>query len=464
MATEPTTPEEPTIPDARSTRREALGRLLGTAGTLAAVAVLATPPPPRPRTRRVPVRFWHMWTAEWEAVIREIADRFNESQSRYEVIPLSVPTASADSKFLLAAVGGDPPDMMAQWNLVLATWAENGVLFPLEELMSAEDRRTLRTDTYSFVRKVGRFQDKLYAIGIGPNLSVCFYRTDHFRDAGLDPDRFPTTLEELTQAGETLTRFDRTGRLKRIGFLPTEYPQFAGLFGGGFYDETTGTVSLNTPPNRRALEYLAEAHRKLGFENIVRFTSGLTGDSGGSVDWPFISGAYSIVVDGQWRIEQLAKFAPDLPYRTAPLPPPNGGTPNAGWANADMLLIPRDARQPEGAWEFIRFWSGLTRPETAAEFFLRGGWLPIRPAIAESPIYRDYVRKYPALRTFLEVLPSPNLQPPPPVPYQAFLADSISRMQDLVKRGTLTPERALETLETDIRQERQRRRKLGYAE
>jgi multiple sugar transport system substrate-binding protein len=236
------------------------------------------------------------------------------------------------------------------------------------------------------------------------------------------------------------------------------------LFGGGFYEERTGQVTLNTPPNLRALEYLARENRKLGYENVVRFTSGLAGDSSGGIDWPFISGAYSISLDGQWRVEQLAKFAPRLEYRTAPLPAPAFGRPNAGWATADMLLIPRAAREPRGAWEFIRFWAGLDQPERAAQFYIWGGWLPITDAIANAPIYRAYLERFPTFRTFIDLLPSENLEPPPPVPYQAFLSDQIGRIQDRVIRGTLAPREALVRLEAEITRERARRRELGYAE
>ncbi len=36
-------------------------------------------------TVRKKVRFWHMWTAEWKDVVDRIVDRFNKSQSEYEV-------------------------------------------------------------------------------------------------------------------------------------------------------------------------------------------------------------------------------------------------------------------------------------------------------------------------------------------------------------------------------------------
>jgi multiple sugar transport system substrate-binding protein len=448
------------------TRREILKASLGGAAAVGLGGVLALPGPAARREApgRTPVRFWHLWTAEWQGVVERIVAEFNRSQDRYEVIPLSIPSAGSEAKCLLAAAGGDPPDVMAQWNLVLPTWAENGVLQPLDELMTPAERRLFRGQAYPFAQKVGTFRGHVYAIGLGPNLLACYYRTDHFRAVGLDPDRFPATLEALTAAAEKLHRFDRDGHLTRIGFLPEQFTQLAVLFGGGFYDERSGQVTLNTPQNLRALQFLAEQHRRLGYENVVRFTSGLAGDSSGGIDWPFISGAYSITLDGQWRVEQLEKFAPRLAYRTAPLPPPSGGRAKAGWATADMLLIPRGSKQPRGAWEFIRFWTGLELPERAARFYIWGGWLPITDALARAPAYQAYLRQHPTFRTFIDLLPSDNLEPPPPVPYQAFLSDRIGRTQDRVVRGTLTPRQALAQLAADVAKEQARRRELGYAE
>ena len=63
-----------------------------------------------------------------------------------------------------------------------------------------------------------------------------------------------------------------------------------------------------------------EARKRLGLDRVIRFQSGLSSDSGAS--WPFISGTYSVTLDGEWRVEQMRRYAPGLEYRTTPLPPP----------------------------------------------------------------------------------------------------------------------------------------------
>jgi multiple sugar transport system substrate-binding protein len=416
---------------------------------------------PRKYPDRIPVRFWHMWTAEWKVVVEQIVDRFNESQDLYEVIPLSVPGTAADSKFLLSVAGGAPPDVMAQWNQVIPKWAESGLIVPLNDFMSPEKWEEFQRTTYPAALKIGMYRGNLYGVATGLDLYACYCRLADLREAGLDPNQFPDTLDDLVRWGEELTKFTPDGDLARIGFLPSGLAMYAPAFAGGFYDWTQGVVTLNTPDNLRALTFLVDQRKKFGFGNVIRFESGLTVGVG-NVQWPFISGAYSITVDGQWRVEQIARYAPELEYATFPIPPPKGGRRRAGWVNGNFMIIPKGARQVRGAWEFIKFWSGIENPERAAEFYTWGGWLPMCPAVAEAPKYRQYVQRYPQFKTFLDVLPSENIQPTPPVPYQVYLWDRITQADDAAQRGTLSPRAALERLEEEIAQEIAMRRRFGY--
>lgn len=408
---------------------------------------------------RIPVRFWHMWSAEWKDVVDKIVDRYNRSQDKYEVIALSIPSG-ADTKFLLGTVGGDPPDVMAQWNPVIPTWADSGLLTPFEEVMSPQEKALFDREAYPVVKRIGLYKGKTYGIPIGINVMAVFYLPEAFRKAGLDPDHFPATLEALSADGAKMDQRDAHGNLTRIGFLPYDWLHTAPLFGGGFYDFQKNRLSLGSEANLRCLRYLVNARKALGYDDVLRFQAGLNTASfaGG---WPFIGGAYAAAVDGQWRVEQLAKYAPHLEYRTALLPPPQGGVPGAGLANGNFMVIPRSAKEKQGAWDFIKFWSGLTDPDRAAEFYVMGGWLPLSPQVAQAPAYRAYIEKYPQFKTFLDAVSSPNLQVIPPVGYQVFLNDEITKQEDLAVRGTISPDQAIRNLETDVAREIRRRKELG---
>lgn len=448
----------------RANRAKIAGAATALLVLVGVIIIVAMPgPPPRKYPHRIPVHFWHMWTAQWKTVVDNICDRFNQSQNIYEVIPLSIPGSSGDAKFLLGIAGGDPPDVMAHWNPSIPKWADEGLLVPLNTLMPPGQWKHLQRIMYPAARKIGIYKGNLYGVTTGLNTWACYCRLDYLRQAGLDPNHFPSTLEGLVKWGDKLNRFDQHGHLTRLGFLPNMFMMFAPGFGGGIYNWNTGKLTLDTPQNLRAMTFLVRQRQKLGFDNVVKFMSGLTGGAG-DMTWPFITGAYAIVMDGQWRVQQLAKYAPNLQYITVPLPPPVGGKKDYGWVNGNFMIIPKGAKHVRGAWEFIKFWSGIENPNRAAEFYTWGGWLPMSSAVANAPRYREYVKKHPQFKTFLDLLPSENLQPMPPVPYQMFLWDRITEADDAAMRGSLTPKQALDRVQHEINRELATRKESGYAD
>ncbi|MCX5670925.1 MAG: ABC transporter substrate-binding protein [Planctomycetota bacterium] len=441
--------EEPT-----SRRRLLLWLVRGLFIAAAAVGMLwlflgYEPPEERRWPGREKVVFWHMWTSNWAEVVRRICDRFNDSQDRYEVVPLTVFGGSL--KTLIATSGGDPPDCMAQWEAVIPAWAARGALTPLDTLMPAEEWRALRDRMYPAVRDIGMYQDHFYGLSTGMNVWAVYYRPEYFRQTGLDPDKFPETLEELDALSDRLFQYDKDGRITRIGFTPRWLVHYIATFGGSLYDPATRQITFTNPKNVEALEWITSRADRYGFERILQFESGLSTTMAAS--WPFISGAYAMVLDGQWRVEQLAKYAPELEYRVAPLPPPKGGKPLACWSNGNFTIIPSGARNKAGAWAFMRFWSGVDKPERAAEFYTWGGWLPITPDVAAAPRYQAYCATYPHFRAFLQIMASPNVQVTPPVPVQAYMMSRLTWAEDAALRRHLSPREALEQAARETQRE-----------
>ncbi len=456
-----------TLQDDQTPRLILVLRWVGILAAVAALTVvlvtrsqmLAAAQPAAAQTR-IPVYYWHMWSGQWQPTMERVVSEFNASQTKYEVIPLQVPYASADSKFLMSVAGGDPPDVMAQWTQAISTWSQGGVLSPLDTRMTPAEKKFFLTGTYPVVHQNGWYKGHLYGLVISVDIYACYYRPDQFRAAGLDPNRFPATLEALTTESRKLDQVDSTGRYTRLGFLPQTFVNYAPSFGGGFYDPVTGQATLDTPANLRAMSYLVETSKKLGSDKVRRFNSGLKSQNG--AQWPFIDGSFSVALDGEWRVRQLAQYAPGLEYQVAPLPPPAGGKPGASFSNTGFLTIPAGAKHSEGAWEFIKFWSGLDHPAKAAKYAAWFSWLPTSPAMAASSDYRAYLKQYPQYRTFVDLAASPNIITTPPVPYQLFLMDRIMAVDDLASREALTPAQALEKLKADTDKELGRRKELNY--
>lgn len=419
---------------------------------------------PRQFPQRKIVKFWHRWQGDWEKQVQKIVDSFNASQSNYEVVPVSVPGTGSDSKFILGVIGGDPPDLMSMGSGAVPNMAANGFLTDLSTLMSPEENKRFFVESYPALRQTGMYRGKCYGVTIGADLMALYVNAKQLREAGYDPDNFPKTFEGLVEMGLKLNKFDNKGNLTRLGFSISDLQYLARSFNGGFDLAPNGDLTLNTPQNVRALKAIVDYRKKIGFENAVRFQAGLNNIEG-AASWAFMSGDLSITYDGQWRVEELRKFAPDMDYRVYPIPAPaEGGTPLGGVVGGNYMIVPISAKQKQGAWEFLKFWTGLNNPDRAAAFYNLGGWLPYSPSVANSPTFQKWLKSNPQFQAFLDILASPNCKSAPPIANVQFLTDLITRAEDQAVRGAITTEEALKQLETKFNEERSKRRALGYEE
>jgi len=419
---------------------------------------------PRKYPDRKLVRFWHRWQGDWEKRVQNIVKKFNESQTEYEVVAVSIPGEGADSKFIQATIGGDPPDVMSMPSGPVPNMAASGLLTPLEKYMTPAEKTEFFDHSYPAIRDVGVYHGHCYALTIGADLMALYVNDQQLRDAGFDPDHFPKTLEELEAMGLKLNRYDSKGNLTRLGFMINELAYVSHYFGGGFYIQPDGKLSLNTPENLRALKNIVDYRRKIGFDNVERFQAGLNNIEG-AASWAFMHGDLSVTYDGQWRVEELHDFTPNLKYRVVPIPPPAiGGTPLGGQVGGNFMIVPVSAKDKQGAWEFLKFWTGLDNPDQGADCYTIGGWLPFSPAVANSPNYQNWLKSHRQFQAFLDILGSPNCKAPPAIANVQFLEDLIGRAEDQAVSGAETPEQALKELEDKFKEEEAKRKALGYDE
>ncbi len=430
-------------------------------GALVTVAVIAVLAPPAPSVQRFPKRervvFWHMWGNEYQPVVETIARRFNASQTRYEVVPLYVPADGAMTKFLLSASGGKAPDLVSQWNPVLGTWSDRGLVLPLDTVMTPAEAARYRREAYPIMKDHATYRGRLMAMIAGVDVTAVYYRLDQLKEVGVDADHLPKTMEELMALARRLDRRDASGRLRRVGFLPSSWKALAPTFGGDF--GTSERTTFDTPANRRAAEFVVANQRRLGFENVSRFMASQAADTGMTI--PLIAGNLSIMLDGQWRVKQADDVAPNLPYAVAPVPPPAGGRANASMTDPNYLMIPRASSCPQGAWAFMKFWIGMDDAEAGGRNTSDMGWLPYCDRVARSKAYQAYLRRYPRYRTFVDLVSSPNLQKFPVTALQSFVTTEIGKAEESTGRGTLAPVAALQGLDRTLADETARQRRLG---
>ncbi len=383
---------------------------------------------------RQEVVFWHFWGGKHREIVDDIVARFNASQNEHFVRAIAMPGQNLDLKFFLSVAGGDPPDLLNQDDPVIGDWAARGAIVPLDEIAKPDEVAQLQSWLFPSARRLGTYDGRLFALCNGLDIRALYYNLDMLQDAGFDGP--PQSLEELDRMARTIAPPTLRGQRDHVGYLPDPRRLWAWgiVFGGRFYDEQTGEVLVDSDEVVRALEWMQSYARDYGAEQVSAFRKGDQALAGAA--FPLLQGRYAMLMDGQWRVEEMEKAAEaarasgEVPmnWGVIPLPPPEDGLSEAGWVNGNFFVVPRGGKNPEGAWAFMKFWSGFGGFETdAAQTAASGGWIPASQQVVDQPEFRAYLAKYPEFSAFVELAASPNQVPRPVIPGAAFFDTEITQ-------------------------------------
>ena len=327
---------------------------------------------------RQEVTFWHFWGGEDQPIVDSIVDDFNASQDQYRVRAIAMPGNNLDLKFFLSVAGADPPDLLNQDDPVIADWAHRDVLMPLDELATKEEMKQLDTWLFPAAKELGTYDRKLYGLANGLDIRALYCNQTMLDEYDLP---LPRTIADLDRIAETISPPGQS-EYRRIGFLPNPDRLWAWgvVFGGQFWnphaENAVPLITADDPANVAALDWMSTYSQRYGPSIVGAFRSGeqaLTGTT-----FPMlVDRRYAVMMDGQWRLRDIAAAKQPDDFTVVPLPAPAGGRENAGWVNGNFFVVPKASKCPEGAWAFMKFWAGLQQRSTSRPGLRRrgGGYL-----------------------------------------------------------------------------------------
>jgi ABC-type glycerol-3-phosphate transport system substrate-binding protein len=385
----------------------------------------------------VEVTYWEKWTGFEGEAMRKTVEAFNASQERILVRLLT--TSQVDRKMLMATAGGIPPDVAGLWSFNLIPYADKNALLPLDEF-AAEAGVTQG-------RYISRYWDlcfhrgHLWGLPSTPASLALHWNKRLFREAGLDPDRPPQTIEELDGYAARLTKRDASGKIVQIGFMPAEpgwWPWGWGCFFGGDLWNGKDQLTATADENLRAYRWVRSYADRLGVKQLQVFASGFGSFS--SPENPFLSDIVAMELQGVWMHNFIDKYAQGMEWGAAPFPYPSDRPDLKGTTivEQDVLVIPRGAKHPKEAFEFIAYVNGREGSE-----LLNMGQRKFTPLLDVSPQFRRE-HPNPYIEVFIDLARSPNAVIPPQMPlwqeYQAELGTAF----DQIWLASKTPEDALQ--------------------
>ena len=232
--------------------------------------------------------------------------------------------------------------------------------------------------------------------------NILLYDKNAFRDAGLDPEKPPATLDEVRQYSEKLLRRDGAGNVVRSGIA---------LDVGPWYLENMlvmhGDLYANNENGRdgRATEVVfnQEAGKEFfrWWRDMIRDNLAInTGRNPTGVDNLLAVGAgrAAMTISSSSALRSVISVLessqpPPIDMGVAPLPGLEGSIAGPPVGDSSLWIMKgRPEAEQEAAWKLIKY---LMEPEQQAEWFAGTGFVAVRKSSYDLPAATETVARYP---------------------------------------------------------------------
>ena len=397
------------------------------------------------------ITLWHMNGAGAALdAMNTIVTNFNETIGKEKGIVVDMNYVAAKQsgntqsmeKLMAAVAAGEAPDIAFLDNFQIASWAAQNALTALDDLMAGVG---LTLDgMYDWAKEGSVYQGKTYSIPYNGDVRCLFVNLDMFEAAGLTVDDVPRTIDELTEVAKKLTIEDEQGFVQ-AGIIPWNNAgkpiyTWGWAFGGQFYDKEKNELTVNAPEIIEAVQWEYDLASSFGLTKFRDWANGIITGSGATD--AFISGKVAMTVKRNDELYDINKYAPDMNLHIAPIPTKDASH-TTTWAGGWGWTIPRGAKNPEAAIEFMKF---AVNEESQTILATMTNSLSSLKSVNEA-VYTSN----PQYETILEVLPFAQIRPS--VPVGQLLWDSFNTVLNNVLYEIGTPESELNALYESINDE-----------
>lgn len=359
-----------------------------------------------------------------EAVIKS----FNSSQSEIQAKGMFIPYENiAQSKLLVMAAGGAPPDVALVADLLIAEYAVGNVIIPLQPFIDRD--KVSPQDYWPSSWGVCNWEGKQWAMPHTQDCRGLDINTARFEEAGIS--KVPETLEDFAVAMMKLTKQGPDRKYSHIGFIPWAgeglwFYTWGWHFGGDFYDRTSRKVTANHPKNIEAMSWLLNYSLK-----VIPYDTPYT------LWTDLYSGRLATIIDGNWNFTYHKNSAPDVDLDFVPIPPKRGEKLST-WSGIWTMVIPKGTKHPDAAWEFIRYATGIEGSLVYAKY---GEIMANRVAVEK--MLPEYLKMHGSkFKTVVQLMPYSHARPTMPV--GSFYWDQLVAAVRQVMSGKVPPREALD--------------------
>lgn len=336
-------------------------------------------PVPEEPAEKVTVTFWNGFTGPDGELLKEIVDEYNVNNTDNVEVKMDImPWDQLFQKLPPAIATQTAPSMVAMWPGAARPYIENETFLPLDDFFTSMGVEESEFVASSLEFGQGRTGTQ-YQLPMQTNGIYLFWNKKLFEEAGLDPDKAPTTLEELEEYAVAITDASKNqfGMALPIKGSPLHFVPFLKGNGGDVVDLENLKSVLNSSENIETLTWLQDlAHTK---------KVSPSGATGADMDKLMLSGQLGMFITGPWLVGGLKANNIDFGVSV----PPAGSKSQFIEVDGIGFSIPEGTSEEEknAAYQFIKYWSS---EKMVKRWSLANGFPPfLKKVIEDSEIQAD---------------------------------------------------------------------------
>ncbi|MFC4776934.1 ABC transporter substrate-binding protein [Paenibacillus sp. GCM10023252] len=317
--------------------------------------------------------------------MKQVVDRYNEIQSEVRVEMLSISPGRYSEMLNMLMASGKGPDLLTIHHEWITTYMNKNWLLDLTPYVDKE----FLNNYPKFAQEYGRSNGNYYTFPTRSVTTRLLYNKTMFRQAGLDPNKPPMTLEELVKSADLIAR-SQVGTQKR-GFALAGGEDWKGfvqsmetantLSGSYLFDFSNGTYDLTIyKPWLHSMMSMVKQESLFPGETSLKYDTALTQFTEGNIAMMIVnSGDLSVLQRGQ-----------PLSFEWGASMPPAVDADHAGRGALMMHPEPSIAinSSTEHTNEAINFWRYLHEERQLGEMFQMSCIPSIVKGINDNPLYK----------------------------------------------------------------------------
>jgi multiple sugar transport system substrate-binding protein len=313
-----------------------------------------------------------LWTrAATEAVSKAYADAYNKTHDT-KVEVTAFPNEEYPAK--LASSARSLPDLFAADVVFAPQYASQGLWLDVTDRFQAFDAKD---DVAPAHVRAGTWEDLNYAVPHTIDMSVMLYNKDLYTQAGLDPEKPPTTLAEFAEHARAIDKLGgevngtyfggNCGGCVEFTFWPSVWAA-----GGDVLDDDGQNATVDSPE----MAEVFSLYRQLYEEGVAAPASK---DEAGPTWLGALQNGTIGIAPGPSVWLGLIEEQSDIEMGVAPIPGLDGG--ESTFVGGDAIGIGATSEHADQAWDFLEW---TMSEEAQVEVIAKNKGVPTRTDLAEN--------------------------------------------------------------------------------